>query len=601
MKRTQILAAVVCILLIATMLPTTAFAADPNYLSFNNTYNPTHNPSAVVVNQPFTIQVVAFDTDFLWVGGVPIALAADGLTGTLSGTTSASSPEFFISSNLKFTTSGSKTITATTTAGYSSDQHTITVSAYGTLYSIGCDSPVTSLAQGASGAFNVVLRDEWGNAITTAGETINATVNGAGGSSITNSATTDANGAATFTLTAGSVGEQVTVTFTSGAISTPYTVNIKETTPTASIDYVNEKLTSLVASAGYSINSSAVTADASGVASINESWFGNTVPIIKTNATAACNSDAQNLPIPARPSAPNVTATHQTTSGGASGINGTTADMEYSTNQTAWTDCAAGSTTLAPGTYYVRAKAVAGISFAGTAASVTINAYQAPSPNPDPGPSDTTPPTILSIKATPYGRTSATLEVVATDASTPLRYQWQVEGSWIDIPGATTATFDYTGLTEGKSYTVRVRVTDAAGNTATSNPVTFTAGASPITGLPDSYSLIVGQSVSWTPSPTGGTWQYDSELLSMTQSGGTVTFTALKTGNTTATYTVNGVSHTVNITINAATIPQTGDMNDPLPFALLALASLAGLGAMLLYKRGPRKIKDFVGRGGAAK
>ncbi|MDL2234641.1 LPXTG cell wall anchor domain-containing protein [Christensenellaceae bacterium OttesenSCG-928-L17] len=215
--------------------------------------------------------------------------------------------------------------------------------------------------------------------------------------------------------------------------------------------------------------------------------------------------------------------------------------------------------------------------------TLTVNA--APGPGPAPGPSDTTPPTILSVKATPYGKTSATLETVATDASTPLRYQWQVEGSWIDIPGATTATFDYTGLTEGKSYTVRVRVTDAAGNTATSHSVTFTAGAMPITGLPDSYSLIVGQSVSFTPAPTGGAWQYDGDLLSMKQDGGTVTFTALKVGTATVTYTVNGVTHTITITINAATIPQTGDMNDPLPFALLGLASLAGIGAMLLYRK----------------
>jgi len=109
-----------------------------------------------------------------------------------------------------------------------------------------------------------------------------------------------------------------------------------------------------------------------------------------------------------------------------------------------------------------------------------------------------------------------------------------------------------------------------------------------ISGLPDAYTLLVGQSVSWTPSPVDGAWSYDSDYLTMSESGGIYTFTAQKIGRTVATYTADGVSHSVNITINGATIPQTGDVSNPLPFLLLALASLCGMGALALYRKKSR-------------
>ena len=201
-------------------------------------------------------------------------------------------------------------------------------------------------------------------------------------------------------------------------------------------------------------------------------------------------------------------------------------------------------------------------------------------------PTDTTPPTIISIKATPYGTTGAILEVVATDVSMPLSYQWQrVNGPWIDIPGATAATFDYSGLTPNTSYTVRVKVTDAKGNTAISQEVTFKTGSAAITGLPDSYTLIKGQSVSWTPAPTGGTWSYDKDYLSMLKDGDTYTFKALKTGKTSVTYAVYSTEHVIQITINESTIPQTGDTGNPFPFVVLGLASLCGIGALVAKRK----------------
>lgn len=87
--------------------------------------------------------------------------------------------------------------------------------------------------------------------------------------------------------------------------------------------------------------------------------------------------------------------------------------------------------------------------------------------------------------------------------------------------------------------------------------------AAVITGLPDSHTLQVGQSVSWTPAPAGGAWSYDKALLSMTENGDTYTFKALKTGMVTATYTFDGVPFTVTITINDSTIPQTDETTTP--------------------------------------
>ncbi|MCD2492708.1 leucine-rich repeat protein [Lacrimispora sp. NSJ-141] len=110
-----------------------------------------------------------------------------------------------------------------------------------------------------------------------------------------------------------------------------------------------------------------------------------------------------------------------------------------------------------------------------------------------------------------------------------------------------------------------------------------------IIGLPESYTLLQGQSISWTPAPAGGSWSYDTDLLEMKKNGDTYTFKALKVGKATATYTVDGVPHTVTITINSSTIPQTGDTSSPWPWALLATAALLGCAALVGRKGGYKK------------
>lgn len=194
---------------------------------------------------------------------------------------------------------------------------------------------------------------------------------------------------------------------------------------------------------------------------------------------------------------------------------------------------------------------------------------------------DTTKPVIASVQAT-TSLNSAKLEVAAT-AGTPLTYQWQVKGSWIDIPGATSAVFDYTGLSADTEYTVRVIVTDANGNSTTSEPVTFKTGKQVVSGLPGGVTITDGNSVTWTPNPPGGTWEYDSNFLNKSEKDGTVTFTAKKTGTTTVKYTVNGTEQVITITVAESTIPKTGDTGNMSLWIGLLCISLAGITGMLVW------------------
>ena len=121
-------------------------------------------------------------------------------------------------------------------------------------------------------------------------------------------------------------------------------------------------------------------------------------------------------------------------------------------------------------------------------------------------------------------------------------------------------------------------------NQSSTQTLPAVARESEITGLPGQYTLYTGGRVSWTPAPSGGTWSYDNNYLSMTQSGNAYTFKAIKDGKTSATYTVGNLSHTVSITINKSTLPQTGDnTNIVLPLILLLVS--AAMISLMVWKR----------------
>ena len=157
-----------------------------------------------------------------------------------------------------------------------------------------------------------------------------------------------------------------------------------ETQPTISINYVNEKLTGFTEGCDYIIKiDDGVATDKDNVTEdidIDNTYFGHTLKIVKKgDGIKTSNSEAFELSIPKRSSAPNVAAVEEQTYQGNDGkITGVDTTMEYkslSEPTFTWTQCAGTEiTNLAPGSYIVRVAAVADESFASEVMSVKINA-----------------------------------------------------------------------------------------------------------------------------------------------------------------------------------------------------------------------------------
>ena len=157
-----------------------------------------------------------------------------------------------------------------------------------------------------------------------------------------------------------------------------------ETQPTISINYVNEKLTGFTEGCDYIIKiDDGVATDKDNVTEdidIDNTYFGHTLKIVKKgDGIKTSNSEAFELSIPKRSSAPNVAAVEKQTYQGNDGkITGVDTTMEYkslSEPTFTWMQCVGTEiTNLAPGSYIVRVAAVADESFASEVMSVTINA-----------------------------------------------------------------------------------------------------------------------------------------------------------------------------------------------------------------------------------
>lgn len=87
--------------------------------------------------------------------------------------------------------------------------------------------------------------------------------------------------------------------------------------------------------------------------------------------------------------------------------------------------------------------------------------------------------------------------------------------------------------------------------------VTATYKDAVITGLPTTSTMYESGRVTWNPQPEGGTWEWDHDFFSATFNS-PATFTALKTGTSTITYTVNGMSQSITVTIRESELPSTG-------------------------------------------
>ncbi|MDR1588755.1 MAG: S-layer homology domain-containing protein [Oscillospiraceae bacterium] len=166
---------------------------------------------------------------------------------------------------------------------------------------------------------------------------------------------------------------------------------VKEQTPAAKIDYVNERLIGLAPSADYTMNGIAHRSDDSGVmidqtggeiSAIPEAWHGGSIPVVKLGGEHTVDSDAQSLSVPARPGAPAVTGVNTT-----DGDNGSiaaqgavdTSALEWRPKDGEWRSWSTQTPdNLAAGEYHVRtaAKAAggygAGGNFRGSVAVVHV-------------------------------------------------------------------------------------------------------------------------------------------------------------------------------------------------------------------------------------
>ncbi len=173
-------------------------------------------------------------------------------------------------------------------------------------------------------------------------------------------------------------------------------------------------------------------------------------------------------------------------------------------------------------------------------------------------------PTIDSITAT-NGQLAIYFTPGAARGSTTSTYQYSANGgAWTNRPTGTTASpLTITGLTNGTSYTVRLRATTNAGAGDSSTAVTETPTSISVLG-DSTLTLTYGSSASTGAySATGGTntysWSLGSSLTGVTLSGTTVsassaTPSGIYTQTVRATDGNNQVgSKTLTITVNKAT------------------------------------------------
>ena len=113
-----------------------------------------------------------------------------------------------------------------------------------------------------------------------------------------------------------------------------------------------------------------------------------------------------------------------------------------------------------------------------------------------------------------------------------------------------------------------------------------------LTSSVTSGTIYVGGRITLTPNLGGGTWDWDEDFFTATFNS-PATFTALKAGTSTITYTVEGVSTTYDVTIKESGLPSTGqDFTWMWVYLLAAFAvmALGGLAAALTVPKIRRKV-----------
>ncbi len=111
-----------------------------------------------------------------------------------------------------------------------------------------------------------------------------------------------------------------------------------------------------------------------------------------------------------------------------------------------------------------------------------------------------------------------------------------------------------------------------------------------ISGLPGSLSLTVGEQTTLKPQPAGGSWEYDQSILEITAGQDSYTVKALKPGETTITYSAEGVQSSLKVTVTekaAEPEPEAKKKGSIVPFAIgiLVFAAVVLIGGAVFLKR----------------
>ena len=159
-------------------------------------------------------------------------------------------------------------------------------------------------------------------------------------------------------------------------------------------------------------------------------------------------------------------------------------------------------------------------------------------------------------------RAAAAAPSVSRAASFPQRAQKWARGS----AAALTDAWDFNTDTMTGDITLHAKWTEVSFGTSE----------------PDA-TFCVGGRITLTPKIDGGEWDWDAAYFSATFNS-PATFTALKAGTSTITYSAEGVSTTYAVTIAASTLPDTGQ-HMTWVWVLAGLAALAAAVTLIVRKR----------------
>lgn len=273
----------------------------------------------------------------------------------------------------------------------------------------------------------------------------------------------------------------------------------------------------------------------------------NTYPYLRNNIPAPKPAP---MAAPAAPTLAGRTDTSVTLTANSS--------LEFRVNSGAWQDSNM-FTGLSPATSYVftsRVKETSDHAGSPESAALTVTTY--------------TPPYALSYN----------LDGGTVSPANPSIYYTEGPDLTLNNPvkeGYTFAGWSGTGIA-GMSVSVTIP-SGSAGDRA------YTARWTPLLGFNSSVTdgvIYIGGRITLTPNIAGGSWDWDRTFFSATFNS-PATFTALKAGASTITYTAEGQTVSYNVTIKNAVLPSTGQ--DFTTVWVLGIAAIAVSGSACLALR----------------